>query len=52
MAATGGIGGLLVLAGLITGLRLRGLTERSAQAGHPEATPEQPERVSLTAGHH
>ena len=51
MVATGGLGGLLVLAGLIAGLRLRGLTE-PARAGHPEAVPEQRERVPLTAGHH
>jgi uncharacterized protein len=50
--ATGGLGGLLVLAGLIAGLRLRGLTEQAPAAGHPEALPEQPERVPLTTGHH
>jgi uncharacterized membrane protein YedE/YeeE len=52
MVATGGLGGLLVLAGLIAGLRLRGLTERPLRDGHPEAIPEQRERAPLTAGHH
>jgi uncharacterized membrane protein YedE/YeeE len=51
VVATGGLGGLLVLAGLIAGLRLRGLAER-ARARHPEAVPEQRERVPLAAGHH
>jgi uncharacterized membrane protein YedE/YeeE len=36
MVATGGLGGLLVLAGMVTGLWLRGLSERQmAPAQHP-----------------
>jgi uncharacterized protein len=34
MVATGGLGGLLVLAGLVAGLWLRGMTERMARPQH------------------
>jgi uncharacterized protein len=37
MVATGGLGGLLVLAGLVGGMWLRGATERPARVRHPEA---------------
>ena len=36
MVATGGLGGLLVLAGLVSGMWLRGATERPAQGEQPE----------------
>jgi hypothetical protein len=36
MVATGGLGGLLVLAGLISGMWLRGATARPAEVRHPE----------------
>ena len=36
MVATGGLGGLLVLAGLISGMWLRGATARPAGVRHPE----------------
>jgi uncharacterized membrane protein YedE/YeeE len=36
MVATGGLGGLLVLAGLAGGMWLRGATERPARSQHPE----------------
>jgi hypothetical protein len=45
LTATGGLGGLLVLAGLIAGLRLRGLTERAPRSRHPQAIPEQRQRL-------
>ena len=38
MVATGGLGGLLVLAGLVSGMRLRGATERPARSKQPEIT--------------
>ena len=50
MVATGGLGGLLVLGGLVAGLWLRGATERP-QGPHPEAVAEQRERFPLTAAH-
>ena len=37
MVATGGLGGLLVLAGLVSGMWLRGATARPAGRLHPEA---------------
>jgi len=37
MIATGGLGGLLVLAGLVSGMWLRGATARSAKDQQPEA---------------
>ena len=36
MVATGGLGGLLVLAGLVSGMWLRGPTARPARRRHPE----------------
>jgi hypothetical protein len=36
MVATGGLGGLLVLAGLVSGMWLRGATARPAGVRHPE----------------
>ena len=36
MVATGGLGGLLVLAGLVSGMWLRGATARPAKVRHPE----------------
>jgi uncharacterized protein len=36
MVATGGLGGLLVLAGLVNGMWLRGATTRSRRVRHPE----------------
>jgi uncharacterized protein len=36
MVATGGLGGLLVLAGLVSGMWLRGATARPAEVPHPE----------------
>jgi uncharacterized protein len=36
MIATGGLGGLLVLAGLVSGMWLRGATARPAEVRHPE----------------
>jgi hypothetical protein len=36
MVATGGLGGLLVLAGLVSGMWLRGATARPAEVRHPE----------------
>ena len=38
MVATGGLGGLLVLAGLVGGMWLRGATARSARGQQPEPT--------------
>lgn len=38
MVATGGLAGLLVLAGLITGMRLRGATDPPARSEQPQAT--------------
>lgn len=53
MVATGGLGGLLVLAGLISGMWLRGATARPAGDQQPEATtyrlPAQP--LTRSAGH-
>jgi hypothetical protein len=37
MVATGGLGGLLVLAGLVSGMWLRGATARPAGRRRPEA---------------
>jgi hypothetical protein len=37
MVATGGLGGLLVLASLVSGVWLRGATARLAERLHPEA---------------
>ena len=39
MVATGGLGGLLVLTGLVAGLWLRGVTERATQHRHPIFVP-------------
>lgn len=39
MAATGGLGGLVVLAGLVGGLRLRGTVEDRAHRTEPETVP-------------
>jgi uncharacterized membrane protein YedE/YeeE len=52
MVATGGLGGLLVLAGLAGGMWLRGLTERPAQAQPPETLTMAAEQQPLTATHH
>lgn len=49
MVATGGLGGLLVLAGLAGGMWLRGATERRARSQHPEAAANQREQPSLTS---
>lgn len=38
MVATGGLGGLLVLAGLVSGMRPRGATERPARGEQPGVT--------------
>jgi uncharacterized protein len=51
MVATGGLGGLLVLAGLVGGMLLRGATERPARGQQPETGPGQHEQP-LTATHH
>lgn len=51
MVATGGLGGLLVLAGLVTGLWLRGATERPSPGQQPETVAGQHEQP-LTAAHH
>ena len=51
MVATGGLGGLLVLAGLVTGLWLRGATERPARGQQPETEAGQHEQP-VTATHH
>jgi uncharacterized protein len=51
MVATGGLGGLLVLAGLVTGLWLRGATERPARGQQPETEAGQHQQP-LTATHH
>jgi uncharacterized protein len=37
VVATGGLGGLLVLAGLVSGMWLRGATAGPAEVRHPEA---------------
>ncbi len=41
MVATGGLGGLLVLAGLVSGMWLRGATARPAEVLHPEVVAKQ-----------
>jgi uncharacterized membrane protein YedE/YeeE len=52
MVATGGVGGLLVLAGLVMGLWLRGATERPAPGGrHPQAAAGQHEQPVTAAQH-
>jgi uncharacterized protein len=49
MVATGGLGGLLVLAGLVSGMWLRGATERPARHQHPQAVADQREYPPLTS---
>jgi uncharacterized membrane protein YedE/YeeE len=49
MVATGGLGGLLVLIGLVGGMWLRGLTERPAQSQPPEIVAEPPTQHPLIA---
>jgi len=44
MVATGGVGSLLVLAGLVLGLRLRGVTEGASRAGPDRVTSPGPTR--------
>ena len=51
MVATGGLGGMLVLAGLVTGLWLRGATERPAPGQHPETETGQHEQPLTTTYH-
>ncbi|HEY6315866.1 MAG TPA: DUF6691 family protein [Streptosporangiaceae bacterium] len=51
MVATGGLGGLLVLAGLTGGMWLCGATERPAPSQHPRAAADQPEPSPLTSAH-
>jgi len=51
MVATGGLGGLRVLAGLVGGMWLRGAAGRPAPSQHPETEAGQPE-PSLTVAHH
>ena len=48
MIATGGLGGLLVLAGLVGGMWLRGAAERQARSQHPQAVANQREHPPLT----
>jgi uncharacterized protein len=48
MIATGGLGGLLVLAGLVGGMWLRGAAERQARSQHPQAVTDQREQPPLT----
>ena len=43
MIATGGLGGLLVLAGLVGGMWLRGAAERQARSQYPQAVANQRE---------
>ena len=50
MVATGGLGGLLVLAGLVGGMWLRGAAERPGWGRHPQAAASQHEQP-LTATH-
>jgi uncharacterized protein len=50
MVATGGLGGLLVLAGLTGGMWLRGTAERPGWGRHPQAAASQHEQP-LTATH-
>src|SRR5262245_17746363 len=47
MTATGGLGGLLVLAGLIAGLWLRGVTERTSHRPIPAPFPQRNSLPSL-----
>jgi len=49
MVATGGVGGLLVLAGLVAGLWLRGVTEGASRAGPDRVTSPRPTRRFLAA---
>lgn len=49
MVATGGLGGLLVLAGLVTGLWLRGVTERETASAQQRAG-RQPAALPARAG--
>ena len=49
MVATGGLGGLLVLAGLVAGMWLRGAAERPALGQHPEAGADQREQPQLAS---
>jgi uncharacterized membrane protein YedE/YeeE len=51
MVATGGIGGLLVLAGLVGGMWLRGLAEHPVHGQPPETVDEPPGQRPLTATH-
>ena len=51
MVAKGGLGGLLVLAGLVGGMWLRGAADRPARGQHPEAPADQREQPPLTSGH-
>jgi hypothetical protein len=44
----GGLGGLLVLAGLVGGMWLRGAAERQARSQHPQAVANQREQPPLT----
>jgi uncharacterized membrane protein YedE/YeeE len=48
MVATGGLGGLLVLTGLVVGLWLRGVTERASRRRHPRSLPPNPELEPLS----
>ena len=48
MIATGGLGGLLVLAGLVGGMWLRGAAERQARSQHPQTVANQREQPPLT----
>ena len=49
MVATGGLGGLLVLGGLVAGLWLRGATDRPARGRHPETLAGQREQLRTAA---
>ena len=49
MVATGGLGGMLVLAGLAGGMWLRGTAERPAPGQHPETGTDQREQPQLAS---
>ena len=51
MVANGGLGGLVVLGGLVMGMWLRGVTERTTRRRHPGPIPAAEQHPPLTAAH-